>query len=161
MQTTNRLRPSSDPGGHSGQEMSHTLSHDMGHELLRVISLMLLPFIILFGLYIVLNGDLSPGGGFQGGVVLATAYILVYFISEQKTVDLSRLILVEKWLFFALICAGVAHLMLFSQNLAILEAEESLQLKRVILMGLNTLIGAKVALGMSAIITMFFEEGSL
>lgn len=136
-------------------------SSSQSHDLLRVISLLLLPFMIMFGLYIVFNGDLSPGGGFQGGVVLATAYILVYFISEHKTVELSRLIRIEKVLFFALIVAGVLHLLFFSGALASLVTPEAMRLKRIILISLNALIGAKVALGMSGIITMFFEEGSL
>ncbi|SCZ76293.1 MnhB domain-containing protein [Acidaminobacter hydrogenoformans] len=131
------------------------------HELLRVISLLLLPFMLMFGLYVVFNGDLSPGGGFQGGVILATAYILVYFISEQKTIELSRLIRIEKYLFLALITAGILQILFFSANFAPLVTPEAMRLKRIILIFLNTLIGAKVALGMSGIITMFFEEGSL
>lgn len=131
------------------------------HDLLRVISLVLLPFMVIFGLYIVINGDLSPGGGFQGGVVLATAYILVYFISEQKTVELGRLIRIEKWLFFGLIVFGVLHLLMFSTWMAPRTTDEAMLVKRLILIGLNGMIGAKVALGMSGIITMFFEEGSL
>lgn len=136
-------------------------SNVQNHELLRVISLLLLPFMLMFGLYVVFNGDLSPGGGFQGGVILATAYILVYFISEQKTVELSRLIRIEKYLFLALIAAGILHLLFFSAHLAPLVTSEAMQFKRIILIAFNTLIGAKVALGMSGIITMFFEEGSL
>lgn len=134
---------------------------NQSYDLLKVISLLLLPFMLMFGLYIVFNGDLSPGGGFQGGVVLATAYILVYFISEQKTVELSRLIRIEKVLFFALIVAGIVHLLFFSGALASLVTPEAMLLKRIILIAFNMLIGAKVALGMSGIITMFFEEGSL
>ena len=34
--------------------------------------------LVLFGLYVVLHGHLTPGGGFQGGVVLASAPLLVY-----------------------------------------------------------------------------------
>jgi multicomponent Na+:H+ antiporter subunit B len=136
-------------------------SNVQNHELLRVISLLLLPFMLMFGLYVVFNGDLSPGGGFQGGVILATAYILVYFISEQKTIELSRLIRIEKYLFIALIAAGILQILFFSANLAPLVTPEAMRMKRIILIFLNTLIGAKVALGMSGIITMFFEEGSL
>jgi multicomponent Na+:H+ antiporter subunit B len=37
----------------------------------------LFPFILLFSLYTVLHGDISPGGGFQGGAVLAAgAFVL-------------------------------------------------------------------------------------
>ena len=136
-------------------------SNVQNHELLRVISLLLLPFMLMFGLYVVFNGDLSPGGGFQGGVILATAYILVYFISEHKTIELSRLIRIEKYLFIALIAAGILQILFLSANLAPLVTPEAMRMKRIILIFLNTLIGAKVALGMSGIITMFFEEGSL
>lgn len=33
---------------------------------------------VLFGIYIVIHGQLTPGGGFQGGVILATAPLLIY-----------------------------------------------------------------------------------
>jgi multicomponent Na+:H+ antiporter subunit B len=44
--------------------------------LLRLIAKMLVPFILVFGLYVILHGELGPGGGFQGGVILAAAFIL-------------------------------------------------------------------------------------
>lgn len=34
-------------------------------------------FIMVFGFYIVLHGHLTPGGGFQGGAVIATAFVLL------------------------------------------------------------------------------------
>ena len=46
------------------------------HLVLRVISKMLIPFILLFGLYVQFHGDFGPGGGFQAGVIFATAFIL-------------------------------------------------------------------------------------
>jgi multicomponent Na+:H+ antiporter subunit B len=39
---------------------------------------------VLFGLYIVLHGQLTPGGGFQGGVILATAPLLIYLAGNFK-----------------------------------------------------------------------------
>lgn len=33
---------------------------------------------VLFGIYIVTHGQLTPGGGFQGGVILATAALMIY-----------------------------------------------------------------------------------
>ena len=35
------------------------------------------PFIQLFGLYVIAHGHHSPGGGFQGGVILGTSLILL------------------------------------------------------------------------------------
>ncbi len=45
---------------------------------LRVWTLMMTGPTVLFGLYTVAHGQLTPGGGFQGGVVLATAPLLIY-----------------------------------------------------------------------------------
>jgi multicomponent Na+:H+ antiporter subunit B len=39
---------------------------------------LLLPVSVLVGLYVIAHGQLSPGGGFQGGVVLATGWHLLY-----------------------------------------------------------------------------------
>ena len=37
-----------------------------------------LPFAVVFGLYVILFGTISPGGGFQGGVICASAALLIY-----------------------------------------------------------------------------------
>ena len=37
-----------------------------------------LPFAIVFGLAVILFGTVSPGGGFQGGVIVASAALLIY-----------------------------------------------------------------------------------
>ena len=44
--------------------------------IVRVGAKALVPFIILYGLYVHFHGDYSPGGGFQAGVILAAAFVL-------------------------------------------------------------------------------------
>ncbi len=39
----------------------------------------------LFGVYMVLHGHLTPGGGFQGGIVVGTGVLTVYLASEYET----------------------------------------------------------------------------
>jgi multicomponent Na+:H+ antiporter subunit B len=51
----------------------------------RVVGLALVGPVVLFGGYVVTHGHLTPGGGFQGGVVLATAALLVYLSGEYVT----------------------------------------------------------------------------
>jgi len=46
---------------------------------------MMLPFALVFGLYIILFGTVSPGGGFQGGVIVASACLLLYLGYGYKT----------------------------------------------------------------------------
>lgn len=43
---------------------------------LRVTSKLLIPLIMLFALYVQFHGDFGPGGGFQAGVIFASAFIL-------------------------------------------------------------------------------------
>lgn len=44
--------------------------------ILRVVSKFLIPLIIIFALYVQFHGDFGPGGGFQAGVILSSAFIL-------------------------------------------------------------------------------------
>lgn len=46
------------------------------HLVPRVVGLLLVPFIVLFGLYVQFHGDYGPGGGFQAGALVAAGLIL-------------------------------------------------------------------------------------
>jgi multicomponent Na+:H+ antiporter subunit B len=55
--------------------------------IIQTVCRILIPFIQLFGLYVIVHGHHSPGGGFQGGVILAASFILLcvaYDINEVK-----------------------------------------------------------------------------
>jgi len=62
---------------------------------LHVVSKFLIPFIVMYALYVQLHGEYSPGGGFQAGVILASAFILyalVFGLSNcQKIISLGML----------------------------------------------------------------------
>lgn len=47
----------------------------------------LIPVIIMMGVYIFINGHLSPGGGFQGGAVIASALILILLSAPNKPLN--------------------------------------------------------------------------
>jgi len=118
--------------------------------LLRIISRLLLPFVLLFGVFIVLNGDISPGGGFQGGVVLASAFILLYFIGEVNRLNTALIIRIEKLLFLILV------IIMFMSRV------DSINTNHIYyLVALNSIIGMKVAFGIGAIIIIFLEEGNI
>ncbi len=60
----------------------------MTHNLiLRIISKILIPLIILFALYVQFHGDFGPGGGFQAGVILSAAIILYAMIFGLETAE--------------------------------------------------------------------------
>ena len=60
----------------------------MRHDLvLRVVAKLLIPFILLFALYVQFHGDFGPGGGFQAGVIIAAAIIfhgLIYGLDAAR-----------------------------------------------------------------------------
>ncbi len=47
------------------------------NHVIKVITIIMIPFIMLFGLYVQFHGEYSAGGGFQAGVIIA-ASIIVY-----------------------------------------------------------------------------------
>lgn len=85
------------------------------HLVLRVVSKLLIPFIVLYALYVQFHGDFGPGGGFQAGVIFATAFILYAVIFG---IDMGRKAFPAGWLAIlmplgVLIYAGVGYAALF------------------------------------------------
>jgi multicomponent Na+:H+ antiporter subunit B len=71
---------------------------------LRVIAKLLIPFLLMFALYVQFHGDYGPGGGFQAGVIAAAAivfYALIYGLAAARRLLSDRLA-------EALLAAGVA-----------------------------------------------------
>lgn len=74
-----------------------------GDLILRVSAKLLIPFILLFGLYVQFHGDFGPGGGFQAGVIMAAAvifYALIYGLKNARQV-------MPDWLVEAMLALGV------------------------------------------------------
>ena len=46
---------------------------------------MMMPFALVFGIYVILFGTVSPGGGFQGGVIVSAACLLLYLGYGYRT----------------------------------------------------------------------------
>jgi len=67
---------------------STSTTDDSMHEqylIIRIVSKILLPFILLFALYVQFHGDYGPGGGFQAGVIFAAAIILYAMLFGLNT----------------------------------------------------------------------------
>jgi len=59
--------------------------------------------IFMFGIYVVLFGDITPGGGFAGGVILASSYILLMLAFGRESVEKN----LPQALALKLLCCGV------------------------------------------------------
>lgn len=57
-------------------EMNDRLYEPKNDLILQKVAFFLVPFLMIFGIYIILNGHLSPGGGFSGGAVIGAGLIL-------------------------------------------------------------------------------------
>lgn len=130
-------------------------------KILITISRVLLSFLILFGTYIIINGDTSVGGGFQGGVILATSYLLYYFITGDHPFTVSGLLKLDKFLFIMLpivVLIGYLSRGEFFTNMFPFTVDYAV--RRSYLLILNLLIGSKVAIGFVSLFQVFIEEGT-
>ena len=126
-------------------------------KIIRTIAQKLFPFIVLFGFYLISHGHLSPGGGFQGGVVLGTAIILLalsHSIEQTEKKFKSRwLNMLEKLGILTLIFLGFLGIFLgypFLSNFLPLGEPGQIASGGLMLL-FNIAIGIKVAAGVSVI----------
>ena len=122
-------------------------------RIVRTVVQKLFPIILLFGFYLTLHGHLSPGGGFQGGVVIGTAIILMalsYGIEKTenrfKNRDLSVIEKIAVLSFIFLGFLGIFFGYTFLKNFLPLGQNGCIA-SAGIMLPLNLLISAKVAAG--------------
>ena len=73
------------PGGSGGRRAARSAAN-VGlsqHLIPRVVGRLLIPFIVLFGLYVQFHGEYGPGGGFQAGAIIAAAVILFALLEGE------------------------------------------------------------------------------
>ena len=127
----------------------------------------LAPYMFLFGLYLVTYGDISPGGGFQGGVVVASGVILLAMAKGSRAVteyfSLLGLSLAEAAGYALILAAAIAGLFLGAGFLADVIGPSGLFssiTNAPFAFVMNVLIGIKVGAGVSLIcLTLFAESG--
>lgn len=56
-------------------------------EILQTAAKVLVPVIFIFGIYIFINGHLTPGGGFQGGAVIASGLVLLFLANPNMKIN--------------------------------------------------------------------------
>jgi multicomponent Na+:H+ antiporter subunit B len=66
-----------------------------GDLILRIVAKLLMPFMLLFALYVQFHGDYGPGGGFQAGVIAAAAivfYAITFGLASAQRLVPERLV---------------------------------------------------------------------
>jgi multicomponent Na+:H+ antiporter subunit B len=119
---------------------------------------------VIFGLYMVTHGQVTPGGGFQGGVVLATAPVVVYLSAEARTfmriapktkVELGECVGAAGFVLIGL--AGLVGGVEFLRNVVPLGQPEQITSGGTIEL-LNLTVGLEIAGGFVVLLLVFLEE---
>lgn len=122
----------------------------------------LFPLILLFGGYIFLHGHLTPGGGFQGGSVIASAFLLMFLGNAGYRLRQRPLAVTESLAGITFVIIGLIGLVIggyFLNNFLPKGSEFALFSAGVIPI-LYVAIGLKVGAELTGIVANMFESGS-
>jgi len=97
--------------GKSGQELPQRELPPAG-ELLITGTRLLLPLILLFGAYVFIHGHLTPGGGFQGGAILASGILLLLLSNPLRRFSHRLIAVIESVSGLAFVVIGVLGILL-------------------------------------------------
>lgn len=135
----------------------------MEDQIVRLTSRLVVPFIQLYGIYIIFHGHLSPGGGFSGGAIFGASLVLIAVSfnleagSKQISPQSASILESGGALGFAL--TGLAAIVMGGNYLANLTAgfppgEPGAFFSSGAIFIITIFLGAKVA---STIITLFYN----
>lgn len=124
----------------------------VSNQVINVIRI-ICPLLLVFGIYLIVYGHLSPGGGFQGGVAVAAFLVCKYMVHDINDLPVSSINKGEKLVFASIVVAAAFVVFLglhtyFPPNLAPF-------LQNVFLITMNSLLGMKVALGFTMLFYRF------
>ena len=81
-------------------------------EILQTASKIMIPITILFGAYVFINGHLTPGGGFQGGAIIATAVVLGILANPTLKISHNVIAFVESISGISFVIVGILGILL-------------------------------------------------
>ncbi|MDY0811361.1 MnhB domain-containing protein [Kitasatospora purpeofusca] len=130
----------------------------------RLFGALLLPVTLVVGVYVVAHGQLSPGGGFQGGVVLATALHLAYLAADYRALKrlrpLAVLDVADSLAAASFTLVGLAGLVVggaFLENVLPLGTFDEITSGGTVPV-LNAAVGVEVACGLIALVAHFLDQ---
>ena len=110
---------------------------DIANITIRIIC----PILLLFSVYLIVNGSISPGGGFQGGVVIASFFVCRYMIHDIFDMRIDKVIKLEKLVYIGIIVLSVYFIVMGAEVVYLPIS------KNMYLIIMNLLVGLKVACG--------------
>jgi multicomponent Na+:H+ antiporter subunit B len=133
-------------------------------ELLTMGMRLLVPLFMLLGVYIFVNGHLTPGGGFQGGAVIASGVLLTLLVDPVKHFSHRLIAIIESLSGFFYVSLGAMGLLLaggFLDNRILPLGELGHLFSAGAIPLIYSLIGLKVGAEFSSMLIDFSETEAL
>ncbi len=133
-----------------------------GSELLKTGTALLFPLILLFGVYVFINGHLTPGGGFQGGAIIASSVVLSVLADPNKKAGHTVLSVIESLSGLTYVLLGAAGAFLtvngFLDNRILPQGEYGSLLSAGLIPVIYSVVGLKVGSELSSVVISFKGE---
>ena len=108
-----RRNQDDDEGLEQGDREEETaIKHKPASEIVETATELLLPMVILFGVYVFMNGHLSPGGGFQGGAIIASGTMFLLLALPESQISRLMIAITESMSGFSYVVVGVLGVVL-------------------------------------------------
>ena len=136
----------SNPGDDTGRGAS---------ELLVTGASLLFPLIVLMGVYVFVNGHLTPGGGFQGGAIIASGVMLLALAKPHRHISHSLLAFIESISGVTYVSVGVLGIILaggFLDNRLLSLGQYGTLLSGGLIPVIYSIIGLKVGAELSTVV---------
>jgi multicomponent Na+:H+ antiporter subunit B len=149
-------------GGENGDARMH--SHRPASEIVETATELLLPMVILFGIYVFLNGHLSPGGGFQGGAIIASGTMFLLLALPESHISRLLISIMESLSGFSYVVVGVLGVILaggFLDNRIMGLGTFGSLFSAGAIPIIYVFVGIKVGFELSAVLDRFREDTDL
>jgi len=92
--------------------LSHLRTSVESSMIVQVAGRFLFPLIVLLGAYVFIHGHLTPGGGFQGGVIIATGFLFLLLAYRKFTIHHGTVTWVESLAGITFVVIGLLGILL-------------------------------------------------
>ncbi|NOQ90014.1 MAG: sodium:proton antiporter [Gammaproteobacteria bacterium] len=155
-------RKQDDENPKEGAQTEETvITHKAASEIVETATELLLPMIILFGVYVFMNGHLSPGGGFQGGAIIASGTMFLLLALPESHISRLMIAITESLSGFSYVVVGVLGVLLaggFLDNRFMDLGTYGDLFSAGAIPLIYTFVGLKVGFELSAVLDRFRQE---
>jgi multicomponent Na+:H+ antiporter subunit B len=147
--------------GDRDEETANVNVHKPASEIVETATELLLPMVILFGVYVFMNGHLSPGGGFQGGAIIASGTMFLLLALPESHISRLMIAITESLSGFSYVVIGVLGVTLaggFLDNRFMDLGTYGELFSAGAIPLIYTFVGLKVGFELSAVLDRFRKE---